>query len=158
MPIISHMPLWSACSLSRWRVMSVTVQEYFWRISTVYEAIWTHRTNFSVSICYFISLLNILISNTNLFAVLEYKLDGVDPVDYSPPPISPTPLSKKNIIFGTCETWHVTPGTWHLTHDTWHLPSDTWWGVNILSKFKLSSSDGLSVLMIWRFRVKGSLN
>ena len=106
--------------------MSVIVQEYFWRISTVYEDVCTCNTNFSVGICYFISLLNILISNTNLFAILEYKLDGVGPVDYSPPPISPTPLSKKKYNLWdmwnlTRETRHVTPDTWHVTPAKWHM-------------------------------------
>ena len=47
--------------------------------------------------------------------------------------------------------WHMTPDTWHVTPDTWHLTCDTWWGVNILSKCQLSSSQGLGVMMLWRF-------
>ena len=36
----------------------------------------------------------------------------------------------------TCDRWHVTCDMWHMTHDTWY-------GVIILSKFQLSSSNGL---------------
>ena len=39
--------------------------------------------------------------------------------------------------------WHMTCDTWHMACDMWHMSCDTWWGVNILSKFQLSSSYGL---------------
>ena len=54
---------------------------------------------------------------------------------------------------GFSKIWHLTPETWHMTHDMWQ-----WWGVNILSKFQLSSSHGLGVMIFWRFGGKGSLN
>ena len=41
-----------------------------------------------------------------------------------------------------CDRWQVTRDTWHVTHDTWC-------GVNILSKFQLSSSNGLGFMMLW---------
>ena len=44
----------------------------------------------------------------------------------------------------TC-TWHMTPNMWHMVE------------VNILSKFLLSSSHSLGVMMFWRFGGKGSL-
>ena len=44
----------------------------------------------------------------------------------------------------TCDTWQVTGDMWHLTHDTW-------FGVNIISKLELASSNCLGVMMIWRF-------
>ena len=49
----------------------------------------------------------------------------------------------------------MTPDKWQLTHDTWHLTHDVWWGVNILSKFQLSSSYDLGVMIFWRFGDKG---
>ena len=53
--------------------------------------------------------------------------------------------------------WHKTCDTWQMKHDTWHLTSDMWWGVNILSKFQLSSSYNLGVIMFWRHGKKGHL-
>ena len=55
---------------------------------------------------------------------------------------------------------HLTPDTWHLKHltcDTWHmtLTYDTWWGVNILSKCQLPSSNGLRLMISWRLGGKG---
>ena len=46
---------------------------------------------------------------------------------------------------------------WHMTHDTGHMTHDIWCGVNILSKFQLSSSNGLAVMMLWISGGKGSL-
>ena len=37
----------------------------------------------------------------------------------------------------------------HWKLDGWHMTCDTWWGVNILSKFQLSSSNGLKVMLFW---------
>ena len=42
-----------------------------------------------------------------------------------------------------------------MTCDTRHVTHDTWCGVNVLSKFKLSSSNGLGVMMFWRSGGKG---
>jgi hypothetical protein len=33
---------------------------------------------------------------------------------------------------------------WHLTPDMWHVKCDTWWGVNILSKLQLPTSEWLN--------------
>ena len=71
-----------------------------------------------------------------------------------------------NILFYTLHTfysavlWNVTPDTWHMTHDTWHMTPDLWHvvGVNILSKFQLSSSYCLGVMMLWWLQGKGWLN
>jgi hypothetical protein len=52
-------------------------------------------------------------------------------------------------------TWHVTCYTWHRTHDTWHVKPDSWLVVNILSRFQVSSSNGLGVMMFWRFGGEG---
>ena len=42
----------------------------------------------------------------------------------------------------TRDMWHVTCDTWHVTCDTWHVTHDILCGMNILSKFQLSSSSG----------------
>ena len=80
----------------------------------------------------------------------QVKLDGVGPVDNRP---STDKLQhfvhkekkkikqKKNV---TCDTWHV-------TRDTWHETRDTFGGLNILSKFQLSSSDGLVLTVYWTY-------
>ena len=47
--------------------------------------------------------------------------------------------------------------TWHVTCDTWHLTCDMFWGVNILSKFQLSSSYSLWFMLLWRSGGKGWL-
>ena len=55
--------------------------------------------------------------------------------------------------------WQVTGDRWqwHVTRDTWNITHDTWCGVNILSKFQLSSSNGLGFMMLWISGGKGSL-
>ena len=40
---------------------------------------------------------------------------------------------------------------WQVTGDTWHVTHDTGCGVNILSKFQLSSSDGLGITVYWTY-------
>ena len=55
------------------------------------------------------------------------------------------------------DMWHVTRYTWHMTSDMWHMTCDTCWGVNILSKFQLSSSNGLGVMLLWIYFNKPSL-
>ena len=45
----------------------------------------------------------------------------------------------------------------NLTPDTGHLTCDTWWGVNIISKCQLSSSQGLGAMMFLRFGGKDHL-
>ena len=50
------------------------------------------------------------------------------------------------LIF-SCDMWQVT----QVTHDTWHVTHDTWRGVNILSKFQLSSADGLGITVYWTY-------
>ena len=59
-------------------------------------------------------------------------------------------------IYGyvTLDTWHMTCDTWHVTPETWHVTCDTWWGVNILSKFQLPSSNGLGSMMSWKLGKK----
>ena len=54
--------------------------------------------------------------------------------------------------------WHKTDDMWHLIGDTRQVTRDTWYGVNILSKFQLSSSSGLGVKMFWRFGGKALVN
>ena len=55
--------------------------------------------------------------------------------------------------------WHEM--TWndmrHVTCDMWQVTYDTWCGVNILSKFQLSSFNGFGVMMFWKLGGKGSL-
>ena len=46
---------------------------------------------------------------------------------------------------------------WHVTCDRWHVTLDTWCGVNILSKYQLSSSNGLEAMMFWISEGKGWL-
>ena len=61
----------------------------------------------------------------------------------------------------TRDTWHMTHDTWHMTHNTWHMTHDIWHmvgGVNILSKFQLSSSNGLGFMMLWISWGKGLIN
>ena len=50
--------------------------------------------------------------------------------------------------------WHLTCYTWQVTHDMWQMTSDTWWGMTILSKGQLSSSNGLEFMMSWRLARK----
>ena len=38
---------------------------------------------------------------------------------------------------------------WHVTRDTWHVTRDTFGGVNILSKFQLSSSYCFWFMILW---------
>ena len=56
----------------------------------------------------------------------------VGSVDNRPSPNMPLPFVNKKMI---------------LTPDTWHLTCDTWWGVNILSRFQLPSSNGLGYII-----------
>ena len=44
-----------------------------------------------------------------------------------------------------------------MTDNKWHVTHDTWCRVNILSKFQLSSSNGLGDMMLWIYGGKGSL-
>ena len=84
------------------------------------------------------------------------KLDGVSPIDnwpfakelhhFAPP---------KKMLHVTFDRWHVTHDKWHMTQYTWHVTYDTWCGENILSKFQLSRSNGLWVMMFWRLGGKG---
>ena len=109
-----------------------------------------------------ISLLHFFLS---CFVFLS-KLDGVGPVDNRP---STDKLhhfaqkkkrkkkKKKNMWHVTRDTWHVTHNTWHVTCDTWHVTRDTFGGVNILSKFQLSSSYRLWFMILWRSGGKGWL-
>ena len=57
--------------------------------------------------------------------------------------------------------WHVTRDMWHVTRDmwrdTWHMTCDMFGGVNILSKFQLSSSYGLWFMILWISGGKGSV-
>ena len=52
---------------------------------------------------------------------------------------------------------HVLRDTWRVTHNTSHVTHDMLWEVNIVPKFKLSSSDGLGVIMFRRLGGKGWL-
>ena len=55
----------------------------------------------------------------------------------------------------------VTRDRWHMTHDMWHETHDTWFGVNILSKFQLSSSKHFDIYVpvnIWKKRMTDWLN
>ena len=72
----------------------------------------------------------------------------------------------------TCDTWHMTFKMWHvtgdtwlvthdlwqMTHDIWHMKHDRWREVNIPSKFQLSSSYGLGVMLFWKFGGKELLS
>ena len=88
-----------------------------------------------------------LSSPDEMFLWMPNKLDGVGPVDNRPsihrlaPPLCPKKRRRKK----------------RKKCDMWHLTCDMWWGVNILSKFELSSSHGLGVIMLWRFGGKGWL-
>ena len=50
--------------------------------------------------------------------------------------------------------WHLTPDMWQVTHDTWHMTPDAWLVVNVVSKFQVSNSNGLGVIVFWRLGVK----
>ena len=65
------------------------------------------------------------------------------------------PLKREATLTLYCKTnrGEVTRDTWHVTPDMWHVV-----GVNILSKFQLSSSYGLGVMMFWRSGGKESVN
>ena len=93
-------------------------------------------------------------------ALVKPKLDGVGPVDNRPSTDYFPHLfkNKTKIWHVTGDMWQVTHDMWHVTCDTWHVPCDTWWGVNILSKFQLSSSYGLGKTVYWRYFHKGWLN
>ena len=92
------------------------------------------------------------------------ELDGVGPVDKRPSTdylhrFEEKKERKKSDIWQvTGDTWQVTRDRWQVTRDMWHVTPDTWCGVNILSKFHLSSSNGLGLMMFWRFWGKVSLN
>ena len=92
------------------------------------------------------SFLHFLKAFGNTFAFVS---DGVSSVDNRPSTNYHNHFVKKKY------TWHMTPDTWHLTLDTWHGTPDmghlTHGGVNILSKFQISSSHGLAVMILWRF-------
>ena len=45
--------------------------------------------------------------------------------------------------------WQLTGDKWQVPCDMWHVTNDTWCGVNILSKFQLSSSNGFELMMLW---------
>ena len=47
---------------------------------------------------------------------------------------------------------------WDVTHNKWHMTGDMWRGVNLLSKFQLTSSYGLEITMYWIYFHKSSLN
>ena len=57
----------------------------------------------------------------------------------------------------TGDTWEVTHDTWHMTCDMWHMTHYIWCEVNILSKFQLSGSNGLGIMMLWISGGKGWL-
>ena len=61
---------------------------------------------------------------------------------------------------GVGDGWHVTGdrGQMTKTDDTWHVTHDTWHNVNILSKFQLSSSNGLGFMMLRIFGGSRSTN
>ena len=85
------------------------------------------------------------------------KLEGVCPINNSPSTEWIHYFKKKSDIWHvTPDSWHLTRDTWHVTPDTWHVTCDTWWGVNILSKFQLPSSNGLGFMISWRLGGKGS--
>ena len=89
---------------------------------------------------------------------LSEKLDGVGPVDNSPPTDKLHHFFlKKKKLHVTRDMWHVTRDTWHVTRDTWHVTCDTFGGVKILSKFQLPSSYRLWFMILWRSGGKGSL-
>ena len=48
----------------------------------------------------------------------------------------------------TGDTLEVTRDTWHVTCDMWHMTHHTWSEVNILSKFQLSSFNGLGIMLL----------
>ena len=89
----------------------------------------------------------------NIFPVklqFLWKLDGVGPVDNRP-------STNKLQHFVKKKMWHVTCDMWHVTCDTWHVTRDTFGGVDILSKFQLSSSYRLWFMILWRSGGKGSV-
>ena len=55
-----------------------------------------------------------------------------------------------------CDMRHMTCYMWQVTHDKGHMTWDMLWGVNILSKFQLSSPNCLWFMILWRFWGKGS--
>ena len=61
-----------------------------------------------------------------------------------------------HIIFNLIKNdiWHLICDMWHGTPDMWRMLHETWFGVNILSTFQLSSSNGLGVMMFWKTRGK----
>ena len=48
--------------------------------------------------------------------------------------------------------------TWKVTRDTWQVTHDTYCGMNILSKFQLSSSSRLGLTVLWIYFHKPWLN
>ena len=53
----------------------------------------------------------------------------------------------------TCDMWHVTCDIWHVTLDKWHVTRDSLGVVNIASKFQVPSSNGLRVIIFWKFDI-----
>ena len=80
--------------------------------------------------------------SSNVELHMNVKLDGVAPLMTDPPPISSTTLSEKK---------KKKNDMWHVTRDTWHVTRDTFGGVNILSKFQLSSFYRIWFMILWRY-------
>ena len=59
-------------------------------------------------------------------------------------------LFTQNIFY----TWHVTCDMWDVARHMWHGKCDTQGVANIVSKFQVTSSNGLGILMSWRFGKK----
>ena len=51
----------------------------------------------------------------------------------------------------TFDIWHMTCAMWHATCETLHVTCTTQGVMSIISKFQVPSSNGLGVLMFWRF-------
>ena len=49
--------------------------------------------------------------------------------------------------------WHATCDIWNVTLDKWHVTRDSLGVVNIASKFQVPSSNGLGVIIFWRFDI-----
>ena len=87
-----------------------------------------------------------------LLISLIIKLDGVGPADNRP---SSYKLYHFDHFF---YTWLMTRDMWHVTHDTWFVTHDTQGMVNTVSKFQVPSSNGLGVMMVWKYFHKVLLN
>ena len=94
-----------------------------------------------------------------VFRQLAWLLQGISR-GQSPREISliTDPPPKNFNTLSRWKKWHMTCDMWHVTCYMWHMTYEMWWGVNILSKFQLPSSNDLWFMIFLIFGGKESLS